>query len=203
VTKDLDTLATAPLGFIRGPVAASCSSASGSPVSVSAPAAGLQQAVAEGRRPDQDRDPRSAPTPPPERPTATPHTIRGNHRGKLPGSTANRSDKHPIRVQSWTSVHGRPRCRGALTTRSARSKPLISSFRALTARDPQQEVQGFALPVLDAVIESVRAACRTTGRRGCARHHLSRVDRAGRAGAGGRRAPRRRATQRGDRRRTL
>jgi hypothetical protein len=33
---------------------------------------------------------------------------------------------------------------------------LIETLRRLTDRDPEQEVQGIALPVLDAVIESVR-----------------------------------------------
>lgn len=37
-------------------------------------------------------------------------------------------------------------------------KALIETLEALTKRDPEQEVQGIALPVLDAVIESVRAA---------------------------------------------
>lgn len=37
-------------------------------------------------------------------------------------------------------------------------KALVASLETLTKRDPEQEVQGFALPVLDAVIESVRAA---------------------------------------------
>jgi hypothetical protein len=35
---------------------------------------------------------------------------------------------------------------------------LVETLEALTKRDPEQEVQGIALPVLDAVIESVRAA---------------------------------------------
>jgi hypothetical protein len=35
---------------------------------------------------------------------------------------------------------------------------LVETLQALTKRDPEQEVQGIALPVLDAVIESVRAA---------------------------------------------
>jgi hypothetical protein len=34
---------------------------------------------------------------------------------------------------------------------------LITSLEMLVKRDPDQEVQGMALPVLDAVIESVRA----------------------------------------------
>ena len=33
---------------------------------------------------------------------------------------------------------------------------LIETLETLTRRDPEQEVQGIALPVLDAVIESVR-----------------------------------------------
>jgi hypothetical protein len=35
---------------------------------------------------------------------------------------------------------------------------LIGTLETLTNRDPEQEVQGIAMPVLDAVIESVRAA---------------------------------------------
>jgi hypothetical protein len=35
---------------------------------------------------------------------------------------------------------------------------LVETLETLTKRDPEQEVQGIALPVLDAVIESVRAA---------------------------------------------
>lgn len=35
---------------------------------------------------------------------------------------------------------------------------LVSSLSKLIERDPEQEVQGFAPPVLDAVIESVRVA---------------------------------------------
>jgi hypothetical protein len=35
---------------------------------------------------------------------------------------------------------------------------LIKSLRVLVARDPEQEVLGIALPVLDAVLEDVRAA---------------------------------------------
>ncbi|WP_151484852.1 hypothetical protein [Streptomyces albicerus] len=35
---------------------------------------------------------------------------------------------------------------------------LIQTLEALTKGDPEQEVQGIALPVLDAVIESVRAS---------------------------------------------
>ncbi|HEY5986254.1 MAG TPA: hypothetical protein VIV12_07760 [Streptosporangiaceae bacterium] len=35
---------------------------------------------------------------------------------------------------------------------------LIGTLEALTNQDPEQEVQGIAVPVLDAVIESVRAA---------------------------------------------
>ena len=35
---------------------------------------------------------------------------------------------------------------------------LIKSLRAASERDPDQEVQGMALPVLDAVIEEVKAA---------------------------------------------
>ena len=34
---------------------------------------------------------------------------------------------------------------------------LVQTLEQLTKRDPEQEVQSFALPVLDAVIESVRA----------------------------------------------
>ncbi len=34
---------------------------------------------------------------------------------------------------------------------------LVETLEVLTKRDPEQEVQGIALPVLDAVIESVRA----------------------------------------------
>lgn len=34
---------------------------------------------------------------------------------------------------------------------------LIGSLRTLVARDPEQEVTGFALPVFDAVVETVRA----------------------------------------------
>jgi hypothetical protein len=33
---------------------------------------------------------------------------------------------------------------------------LVEALETLTKRDPEQEVQGIALPVLDAVIESVR-----------------------------------------------
>jgi hypothetical protein len=33
---------------------------------------------------------------------------------------------------------------------------LVETLETLTKRDPEQEVQGIALPVLDAVIESVR-----------------------------------------------
>ena len=33
---------------------------------------------------------------------------------------------------------------------------LVETLETLTKRDPEQEVQGFALPVLDAVIETVR-----------------------------------------------
>jgi hypothetical protein len=33
---------------------------------------------------------------------------------------------------------------------------LVGTLETLTKRDPEQEVQGIALPVLDAVIESVR-----------------------------------------------
>jgi hypothetical protein len=33
---------------------------------------------------------------------------------------------------------------------------LVETLETLTRRDPEQEVQGMALPVLDAVIESVR-----------------------------------------------
>ncbi len=36
--------------------------------------------------------------------------------------------------------------------------PLVETLETLTKRDPDQEVQGIALPVLDAVIESVRSA---------------------------------------------
>jgi hypothetical protein len=35
---------------------------------------------------------------------------------------------------------------------------LIETLEPLTKRDPEQEVQGIALPVLDAVIEAARAA---------------------------------------------
>jgi hypothetical protein len=35
---------------------------------------------------------------------------------------------------------------------------LVEVLETLTKRDPEQEVQGIALPVLDAVIETVRAA---------------------------------------------
>ena len=35
---------------------------------------------------------------------------------------------------------------------------LVSTLEVLTKRDPEQEVQGIALPVLDAVIEMVREA---------------------------------------------
>jgi hypothetical protein len=35
---------------------------------------------------------------------------------------------------------------------------LVGTLEMLTKRDPEQEVQGIALPVLDAVIESARAA---------------------------------------------
>ncbi|MFE9606830.1 hypothetical protein [Streptomyces hokutonensis] len=35
---------------------------------------------------------------------------------------------------------------------------LIETLETLTKKDPEQEIQGIALPVLDAVIESVRAA---------------------------------------------
>jgi hypothetical protein len=35
---------------------------------------------------------------------------------------------------------------------------LIQTLETLTKRDPEQEVQGIALPVLDAVIESIREA---------------------------------------------
>jgi hypothetical protein len=35
---------------------------------------------------------------------------------------------------------------------------LVETLEPLTKRDPEQEVQGIALPVLDAVIEAVRAA---------------------------------------------
>lgn len=35
---------------------------------------------------------------------------------------------------------------------------LIQTLETFTKKDPEQEVQGIALPVLDAVIESVRAA---------------------------------------------
>jgi hypothetical protein len=35
---------------------------------------------------------------------------------------------------------------------------LVQTLETLTKRDPEQEVQGIALPVLDAVIESVRKA---------------------------------------------
>lgn len=35
---------------------------------------------------------------------------------------------------------------------------LIGSLKTLVARDPEQEVTGFALPVFDAVVETVRAA---------------------------------------------
>jgi hypothetical protein len=35
---------------------------------------------------------------------------------------------------------------------------LISTLEPLTKRDPEQEVQGIALPVLDAVIEAARSA---------------------------------------------
>ena len=37
---------------------------------------------------------------------------------------------------------------------------LVQTLETLIKRDPEQEVQGIALPVLDAVIESVRAARR-------------------------------------------
>jgi hypothetical protein len=37
-----------------------------------------------------------------------------------------------------------------------RIEALIETLRRLTDRDPEQEVQGIAVPVLDAVIESVR-----------------------------------------------
>jgi hypothetical protein len=36
-------------------------------------------------------------------------------------------------------------------------KSLVETLETLTKRDPEQEVQGIALPVLDAVIETVRA----------------------------------------------
>ncbi|MFD7161333.1 hypothetical protein ACFV9C_42575 [Kribbella sp. NPDC059898] len=39
-----------------------------------------------------------------------------------------------------------------------RIEALISSLRTLIARDPEQEVQGIALPVLDAAIGSIKAA---------------------------------------------
>jgi hypothetical protein len=39
---------------------------------------------------------------------------------------------------------------------------LIQTLETLTKRDPEQEVQGIALPVLDAVIESVARPCQTT-----------------------------------------
>ncbi|WKX71291.1 hypothetical protein [Streptomyces sp. XD-27] len=39
-----------------------------------------------------------------------------------------------------------------------KTEALIKALEELTGRDPEQEVQGIALPVLDAVIEAVRAA---------------------------------------------
>ncbi|HKC29647.1 MAG TPA: hypothetical protein VKB75_16650 [Jatrophihabitans sp.] len=39
-----------------------------------------------------------------------------------------------------------------------RIEALIGTLRTLIARDPEQEVQGIALPVLDATIGSVKAA---------------------------------------------
>ncbi|MDJ1131508.1 hypothetical protein [Streptomyces iconiensis] len=39
-----------------------------------------------------------------------------------------------------------------------KTEALVETLERLTERDPEQEVQGIALPVLDAVIESVRVA---------------------------------------------
>lgn len=39
-----------------------------------------------------------------------------------------------------------------------RVEALIRSLTKLTARDPEQEVQGVALPVLDASLEAIKAA---------------------------------------------
>jgi hypothetical protein len=42
------------------------------------------------------------------------------------------------------------------TDAKRRIEALIETLRRLTDRDPEQEVRGIALPVLDAVIDSVR-----------------------------------------------
>jgi hypothetical protein len=39
-----------------------------------------------------------------------------------------------------------------------RVEALIGSLKVLVARDPEQEVQGIALPVLDASLEAIKAA---------------------------------------------
>jgi hypothetical protein len=38
-----------------------------------------------------------------------------------------------------------------------RIEALIASLRTMAERDPEQEVQGMALPVLDAVLQAVRS----------------------------------------------